>query len=150
MRALRHPARHAAGLQFADVISVDQRDGFGAQDACAVPLAAMQQDLQKPEIIARGRVKGAAAGIKFGLGREFEGCCCKDAVGLALMHGREPGALFRGRGKAGVVHAERPTDMLAQISVERFAAEGLDDAAHPIDVDPVFPPLAGLESKRLP
>jgi hypothetical protein len=52
--------------------------------------------------------------------------------------------------KAGVGHAERREDVLAEVGLERLAADLLDRLAGPVDVDAVLPALAGVEHQRRP
>ncbi len=50
--------------------------------------------------------------------------------------------------KAGILHADRPEQMLRQIVAERLLAYPFNRLANPVDVDPVIPPVAGIENER--
>ena len=66
------------------------------------------------------------------------------------MHAGTPPLLLGSRHKAGIHHAERAEDVLAEIGVERHAGYRFDQAPDPIDIDAVFPSVAGIEGERPP
>ena len=49
---------------------------------------------------------------------------------------------------ATILHAEGREDLVAEIDVERLPADRLDETADPVDVDAVFPLVAGVEDQR--
>ena len=67
---------------------------------------------------------------------------------LARLHADQPRPLVGPMHEAGIRHAERREDVLAQIDVERLAAHRLDRLADPVDVDAVLPALARIERER--
>src|SRR5260370_40576352 len=64
------------------------------------------------------------------------------------MHAGEPCAPASIELEAGIPHAERPEDVVAEIGVELLSADLLHRLADPIDVDAVVPSLAGVEQQR--
>ena len=62
-----------------------------------------------------------------------------------LMHTDEPRLLRRGNSIIGVRHSKRREDVVAEIDREGLAADRLDGATGPVEIDAVFPPLARVE-----
>src|SRR4029450_8344173 len=69
-------------------------------------------------------------------------------VGLACVQPRLACALLLARDVATVLHAERTEDALAEIVLECLPARRLDEAACPLDVDPVQPAGNLIEHQR--
>src|SRR5882672_10227500 len=108
----------------------------------------MHEHLEESQIVARGSIEPAAAHEKFGILRypEFDRLEC--SIGLARVHAHEAIPLTGTDDEAGVAHAERGKDVVAQIGIELLAAYLFDRLADEIDVDAVFPSLARIEHKR--
>ena len=70
-------------------------------------------------------------------------------AGLVLVAGGEAGPLVLGHGEAGVDHAERLEDLVAEVLVEAQAREDLDQPAHDVGGEPVVPVRAGVELQRV-
>src|SRR5437899_10323947 len=100
--------------------------------------AAVQQHLQEHRVVAGRRVERAARRPELALDRDrLQRLQRERAVGLARVQPRLARTLFLARDVAAVLHAERAEDPLAEIILERLAADRLDDAARPLDVDAV-------------
>src|SRR4030095_4534119 len=69
------------------------------------------------------------------------------SVGLPQMQPGLTGAVLVGGDVAAVLHAERREDLLPEGHVERLAAGGLDEPAHPVGIDAVLPLLVGIEGR---
>src|SRR6185437_1692399 len=100
------------------------------------------------EIVAGRAIEAAAAHFEFRLLRQFEIERLQLAVIAALMDLGEVAAHLRRDLEGGAVHAERLEQMVLEILAELLPAHRLDHLAGPVDVDAVFPALAGIEEKR--
>ena len=66
----------------------------------------------------------------------------------ACMHAGEARAVSGRQGEAGILHAQRPEDVLRKIVAEPLPARPLHRLADPVDVDAVVPSLARIEHER--
>src|SRR3954467_10352666 len=69
-------------------------------------------------------------------------------VRLTRVHAGPPHTLLGPKLEAGVIHAERPENMVPKVFLERLAARRLDGFAYEINVDPVSPPAPRLACER--
>ena len=113
-----------------------------------LPRALVEDHLAEPDVVARGAVEAAAAHVEFRILLELERKRRQHAVGPAPMHADQPLALLVADLEAGVGHAERREDVVAQIGIEPLAGDRLDRLADEIDVDAVFPACAGVGHDR--
>src|SRR5262250_2512642 len=118
------------------------------QDPSAVVTPAVEQRLQEGEVVASRRVKGPAARPELRHEQRLQRLGRERAVGLPLVHARLPRALLVGGDVAAVLHAERGEDLVAEVRVERLAADRLDQASGPIDADAVLALVARVEDQR--
>src|SRR6266446_6827396 len=117
------------------------------QDAGAVEAPLVEQHPREGQIIG-GRREEAAAAPELGRERRLDRLRLQRPVRLALMHAHQSRALLLRGDIIGILHAERAEDVVAEIGVERLAADRFHDAADPVDVDAVFPALARIEHQR--
>jgi len=73
---------------------------------------------------------------------------CKAAAAMSLV--ASPGAAIRRQSETGILHADRPEQMLGEVIAERLAAGLFHRLADPVDIDAVIPFLARLENQRQP
>jgi hypothetical protein len=86
------------------------------------------------DVIARGAVETATTHVELRILLEFERHRRQRAVLAARMHAAQSLALGIAELEAGIGHAERGEDVIAQIRVEPLAADRLDRLADEIDV----------------
>src|SRR4051794_4068796 len=64
------------------------------------------------------------------------------------MHSGQSGAMLIPKPEPRVLHADRLEQMLREVIAEPLTAYSFDRLSDPIDVDPVIPPVAGIENQR--
>src|SRR5262249_10138388 len=93
-------------------------------------------------------VESAAAHQELGLLRKPELDGSQNTLVVPLVHAGETRALRGPDLERGVLHAERPEDVILEVAVELLATRRLDHLARPVDVDAVLPLIAGVEHQR--
>ena len=115
----------------------------------AVQRAAVQHHAQEGQVVGRRWRTARRRREEFAVRRWR---CRVDrlqrSVRLPRVHLHGPRGPLRTRIETGVAHAQRREDMLAHIGFQVLAADRLDHAAGPVDVDAVFPALARFERQR--
>ena len=126
-----------------------QRDGFGLEYLLSVMAAALEDHLDKGQIVGSRRVEAAAATMKICVRRnEFHIKRRERSIFTAPVDTDRASILFCGTDKAGVRHAQRLKHILGQIVTQGLAADGLDQLADPIGANAVFPAFSRLTHQR--
>ncbi len=107
----------------------------------------VEEHAHELQVVGSRRVEAAAAHEKFRLLWHFKFDRFQRAVGATRMHRHKPLALRRAEPEACISHAERTEDVLVEIAFEPLAAHLFDHLARKIDIDAIFPAIAGFESQ---
>src|SRR6266704_1939057 len=103
----------------AHVMLTHRSRALGFQHLRAVEAALVQKSLLELEIVARRAVQAAPAHVEFGFLGQLERYFLQRSVRLARMHAGEPCAPASIELEAGIPHAERPEDVVAEIEIGR-------------------------------